>query len=235
MYKKHLFIKTKDTLPYRVLLPENYDRKKNYPLLVFLHGAGERGTDNEKQLTHGAAMFLREDVRKNFPAIIIFPQCPENSYWSNVDIKEDNRSRIYSFKAGGEPTFAMKMLQELMQKILRDYPVQRKRVYVGGLSMGGMGTFEIVGRNPKMFAAAFPICGGGAPSIAPELSKITWWVFHGGRDDVIPPEHSQRMVDALRASNAKVKFTLYPEANHNSWDPAFAESELLPWLFSQEK
>ena len=101
--------------------------------------------------------------------------------------------------------------------------------------MGGMGTFEIVRRNPKLFAAAFPICGGGEPTTASVMKKTKWWVFHGGKDDVVPPELSEKMVDALKAAKAAVKFTLYPDANHNSWDPAFAEPELLSWLFKQKK
>ena len=101
--------------------------------------------------------------------------------------------------------------------------------------MGGMGTFEIVRRNPKLFAAAFPICGGGEPTTASVMKKTKWWVFHGGKDDVVPPGLSEKMVDALKAAKASVKFTLYPDANHNSWDPAFAEPELLPWLFKQKK
>jgi predicted peptidase len=236
LYQKHLYISGNDTLPYRLLLPENYDPAKKYPLIYFLHGAGERGNDNEKQLTHGAKLFLREEVRKNYPAIVVFPQCAEKSFWSNVDFKVDSSGqRNFFFPAGGEPTIAMKLARELVNQLLEKYPVDKKRVYVGGLSMGGMGTFEIVRRNPKLFAAAIPICGGGNPSTAEQLKKTNWWVFHGGKDNVVPPSLSEIMVEALKKEKAKVKFTLYPEANHNSWDSAFAEPDLLPWLFSQKK
>jgi predicted peptidase len=101
--------------------------------------------------------------------------------------------------------------------------------------MGGMGTFEMVRRNPKLFAAAFPICGGANVATAPALKKTKWWVFHGGKDDVVPPKLSQDMVDAMKKEKATVKFTLYPNANHNSWTPAFAEPDLLYWLFAQKK
>src|SRR5687767_2733187 len=114
LYSKHYFIQGRDTLPYRLLLPDNYNPKEKYPLLLFLHGAGERGKDNEKQLIYGAKLFLREDIRKKYPAIIIFPQCPENSYWSNVDIREANRRSVYNFREEGEATWAMYMLQELV-------------------------------------------------------------------------------------------------------------------------
>lgn len=235
LFQRKQFIIGNDTLPYRLLLPENYNPSKKYPLVFFLHGAGERGNDNEKQLVHGAKLFLKEEVRTDYPAIIVFPQCPQNSFWSNVDFKMENGKRIFGFKAEGEPTLAMKMAQELLYFILQEYPVNNKRVYAGGLSMGGMGTFEIVRRNPKLFAAAFPICGGGEPSTASVMKKTKWWVFHGGKDDVVPPELSEKMVDALKAMKAAVKFTLYPDANHNSWDPAFAEPELLSWLFKQKR
>ncbi len=236
LYERHIYISGGDTLPYRLLLPENYDVSKKYPLIFFLHGAGERGNDNEKQLMHGAKMFLKEDVITKFPAIIVFPQCPQNSFWSNVDFKTDeNGKRSFTFPAQGKSTIAMKLAQGLLKNIIKQYPVNKTQVYAGGLSMGGMGTFEIVRRNPKLFAAAFPICGGGATSTAKLLAKTKWWVFHGAKDDVVPPAFSEQMVKALKEVNADVKFTLYPDANHNSWDAAFAEPELLPWLFAQHK
>ncbi len=236
LYEKHLLIQNGDTLPYRLLLPENYDATKKYPLVFFMHGAGERGNDNEIQLLHGGKLFLRDDTRKNFPAIVVFPQCPKNSYWSTVNMKTDKTGkRLFNFNKTTPPTIAMKMANDLLRQILKKYPVQKKKVYVGGLSMGGMGTFELAARNPKLFAAAFPICGGGDPTTAKTIRKIKWWVFHGAKDDVVPAGYSETMVNALKAVNAEVKFTLYPDANHNSWDPAFAEPGLLPWLFEQKK
>ena len=235
LYQKKLYISGTDTMPYRLLLPDNYDASQKYPLIFFLHGAGERGNDNEKQLVHGAKLFLKDDVRKNYPAIIVFPQCAANSFWSNVSFKMENNKRTFSFQEAGEPTIAMKLAQELLMSIMKTYPVAKKQVYVGGLSMGGMGTFEIVRRNPKLFAAAIPICGGGNTATAALLKKTKWWVFHGGKDDVVPPKLSEDMVNALKEVKASVKFTLYPEANHNSWDSAFAEPDLLSWLFGQKR
>ena len=236
LYEKHWYVQNGDSLPYRLLLPENYNANKKYPLIFFMHGSGERGNDNEKQLQHGAALFLKNEVRKNYPAIIVFPQCPQNSYWSNVNFKTDSiGNRIFIFKADATPTIAMKMAEGLLHKIIKQYPVQKKQVYIGGLSMGGMGTFEMVYRNPKLFAAAIPICGGGDPVTAKKIRKIKWWVFHGAKDDVVPPYNSEVMVNALQKAKASVKFTLYPEANHNSWDAAFAQPELLSWLFAQKR
>jgi predicted peptidase len=235
LYEKRWYINGTDTLPYRILLPENYDAKRKYPLVLFLHGAGERGNDNEKQLIHGSKQFLKPDIRKDYPAIVVFPQCPENSFWANLDFKTENGKRTFAFRADGDPTISMKLVQELLQKLMNDYPVNKKRIYVTGLSMGGMGTFEIVRRNPKLFAAAMPICGGGEPSTAPALKKVKWWIFHGAKDDVVPPANSERMVAALKEVKASVKFTLYPEANHNSWDAAFAEPDFLKWMFEQRR
>lgn len=236
-YEKHWFVEGTDTLPYRVLLPKNYDAKKKYPLIYFLHGAGERGNDNEKQLVHGAKLFLKEEVREDYPAIVVFPQCGVNSFWSNVKFGVDTatKKRTFIFQQEGAPTVSMKLAEALLLKLLKEYPVNKKKVYAGGLSMGGMGTFEIVRRHPGLFAAAFPICGGGNHATAEKIRKINWWVFHGAKDDVVPPVYSEIMVRALGAAKADVKFTLYPNANHNSWDPAFAEPDLLKWLFAQKK
>lgn len=237
VYKEQWFIQSGDTLPYRILLPENYSPKTNYPLIIFLHGSGERGSDNKAQLVHGSKLFLRDSIRKQYPAIIVFPQCPAKSYWSNVDIRTDTltRKRIFDFKADGEPTMAMRMLLGLITELEKNYTLDRRRYYAGGLSMGGMGTFELVRRKPRMFAAAFPICGGAHTATAPALTRTSWWIFHGLKDDVVYPVFSQQMADAIRQKGGNVKLTLYPEANHNSWDSAFAETMLLSWLFSKHK
>lgn len=236
-YEKHWFVNGADSLPYRLLLPKNYDASKKYPLLLFLHGSGERGSDNEKQLVHGSKLFLQDSVRLNYPAIIVFPQCTANSSWSNVASRMDSVTlkRSFEFAVDGAPTKSMELLLGLLSELEQKYKQDQKRRYVGGLSMGGMGTFELVRRKPKYFAAAVPICGGANPEIANRIKRPHWWVFHGAKDDVVPPESSQVMVDALKKVGADVKFTLYPNANHNSWDSAFAEKDLLPWLFSQHK
>lgn len=236
LYQKQYFIHHNDTLPYRLLLPLNYDAAKKYPLIIFLHGSGERGNDNEAQLVHGADLFLRDSIRKKYPAIVVFPQCAAESYWSNVDRKEDAQGEErYTYQTGGKPTDAMNLLLKLIKRLTIKYPVEKKQIYVGGLSMGGMGTFEIVWRQPKMFAAAFPICGGADAESAKKFLKTSWWIFHGAKDDVVLPQFSERIVAALKKLNADVRFSLYPDANHNSWDSAFAEPELMPWLFSKRK
>src|SRR5690606_15826963 len=146
-----------DTLPYRILYPENYDTEGQYPVLFFLHGAGERGNDNEKQLLHGGSLFLTDSIRNAFPAIVVFPQCPTDSYWSNVDIQSQNGVREFYFRTGGKPSVGMALFLRLVKDVLKNEAVVEQRVYIGGLSMGGMGTYEALRRMRNVFAAAFSI------------------------------------------------------------------------------
>ncbi|RZA00143.1 MAG: phospholipase, partial [Sphingobacteriaceae bacterium] len=209
-----------------------------YPLIIMLHGAGERGNNNEAQLKYGADLFLQPRVRQDFQAIVVFPQCPNDSFWSNVTMEVDSitHKRKFFFHTDAEPTKAMKALLAFTDEMLKKPYVNKKQVYVGGLSMGGMGTFEIIGRKPKTFAAAFPICGGDNTLNAEKFAKkVPVWVFHGAKDDVVPSDHSEVMVAAIIAAGGNPRYTLYPDAGHGSWTNAFAEPELLPWLFSNKK
>ncbi|QNE39045.1 prolyl oligopeptidase family serine peptidase [Hymenobacter sp. NBH84] len=224
------------SLPYRILYPENYDPAKKYPLILVLHGAGERGSDNQKQLTHGSKLFLTPENRQRFPAIVVFPQCPENSYWAATQIDRTKHPLDIQFRYADGPKWPLRAALDLVQQLRRQEHVDKKRVYIMGLSMGGMGTFEALYREPKLFAAATPICGGGEPSSVKRYAKrLPLWVFHGSADDIVAPKYSREMVAALQQAGAQVKYTEYPGVNHNSWDSAFAEPELLPWLFSQHK
>jgi predicted peptidase len=235
LYQKKVYIKGSDTLPYRILLPLNYDATKEYPLVIFLHGAGERGNDNQAQLAHGGDLFLQDSIRKTFPAIIVFPQCPVNSFWSNVKIISDSTNRSFIFSTGGDPTTAMKSLINLLSELKHKYKIDKHSVYVGGLSMGGMGTFELVKRKPTIFAAAFSICGGADTAIAPAIKHTAWWLFHGLKDNIVNPQYSIKMSEALKNAGAEVILNLYTNDNHNSWDDALAEKDLLPWLFSHHR
>ena len=235
-FQKKWLVQGADTMPYRILLPLNFDATKTYPVVFFLHGSGERGNDNAAQLTHGAKFFLKEETRKTYPAIVVFPQCSTSGYWSNVLRTFDATQKIgFTFLAEGEPTKDMRILQSLVKYILGNYPVNKDKVYVGGLSMGGMGTYELVRRSPGIFTAAFPICGGANPATAASMKHVSWWLFHGAKDDIIYPAFSEKMFAAFKKEKINVQFTLYPEANHNSWDATFAEPGLLPWLFAQHR
>ena len=237
LFEKKEFVQNSDTLPYRILLPINYVAGKQYPMVLFLHGAGERGKDNEKQLVHGAKMFLEDSIRNKYPAIVVFPQCPQNSFWANIDSRFDSvtNKRILVYREDGEPTKGMELLLGLYKDLKENYKPDESRLYVGGLSMGGMGTFEIARRLPNNFTAAFAICGGANTTTAALLKNTAWWIFHGMKDNVVNPQNSIDMAEALKAAGAEVKLTLYPEANHNSWDDAFKEPEFFSWLFKHNK
>ena len=236
LYEKHEFIFRGDTLLYRLLLPENYNPGKTYPMVLFLHGSGERGNDNEAQLIHGGNLFLRDSIRNNYPAIIVFPQCPAEDSWVNMKASADSMGkRFFIFNTTAKPTTAMRLLLKLVKNIIAQYPITKRQLYVGGLSMGGMGTYELVRRQPSLFIAAFPICGAADLSIVPKLKKVHWWIFHGEKDESVNPQYSKTMVTALQKINVPVNFKFYAEAAHNSWDNAFAEPELMAWLFSNKK
>jgi predicted peptidase len=237
LFSKELFVHDGDTLKYRLLLPKNFDESKAYPLVLFLHGRGEQGNDNETQLVHGSKLFLENYSTDEFPAIVIFPQCPKDDYWSNVkrDYSKTGLEK-FKYKRKGRPTKSMQLVLDLMDDITNKPYVKKNQIYVGGLSMGGMGVFDILKFRPNMFAAAFPICGGGNPkSVRKYANKVSLWIFDGGKDDVVDPYFSLRMVTALREKGADVKLSYFENDNHNSWDSAFAEPNLLPWLFSKSK
>jgi predicted peptidase len=236
-YQKKEFVPGEGkTLPYRMLYPENYDKTKKYPLILFLHGAGERGKDNEKQLTHGAKFFITEENKKNFPAIIVVPQCPEESSWASVKIDRSTTPLKIDFDYSAEANWPLVAANELIKKIMNEEAVDKSRVYVTGLSMGGMGTFESVYRYPGMYAAALPICGGGDVNrYDKKITKTAFWVFHGAADAVVDVNLSREMVEKLKSLKSEVKYSEYPGVNHNSWDNAFAEKDYLTWMFSHKR
>jgi predicted peptidase len=237
-YSYETFIYNGDTLRYRMLEPAGYDSQKPYPLIVFLHGSGERGSDNAAQLLHGGSLFLKDSLRQQFPAFVIFPQCPADSMWASMKVTRDSSGRAIKreFSDGTDrqstPGLLVKLLVDSLIKIEK---IDSKRVYLGGLSLGGIGTYDMLARYPKMWAAAFPICGIGNVSTAPKFAKVPLWIFHGGADNVVPVSGSRDYVEALKKMKADVKYSEYPGVGHNSWDNAFAEPELLPWLFSHKK
>ncbi|MGB5418179.1 alpha/beta hydrolase-fold protein [Algibacter sp.] len=235
-FSKEVFINNFDTLQYRLLLPKDFSKEKKYPVVLFLHGAGERGIDNQKQLIHGSKLFLNETVRDSFPAIVIFPQCPKEDYWSNVDVDRSSYPLKLVFPTNKAPTLSLSLVMQLMDDMVLKSYVKPDQIYVGGLSMGGLGTFEILYRKPNLFSAAISICGGGNPETAKTFAtKVPMSIFHGANDDVFAPELSIEMVSAILEAGGKPNFKLYAMDNHNSWDSTFAEPELLTWLFSNIK
>lgn len=235
-FEKEHFISNGDTLNYRILYPNNFSEDEKYPVILILHGAGERGDDNEAQLVHGSDLFLNEENREKYPSIVIFPQAPKEDYWAKVEVKRDTMPFQFDFKNKEQSTKSLGLVMKMMDSVVSQDFVNDKKVYVGGLSMGGMGTYEILYKKPEMFAAAFAICGGANPEIAAEYPKgFNIWIFHGEKDDVVPPGLSKEMARTINHNGGNAKLSLYPNDNHNSWDLAFAEPYLLKWLFSHTR
>lgn len=235
LYEKKIFLSGPDTLRYRIAYPDNYRADKAYPLIVFLHGSGERGNDNELQLKHGGKLFVREDIRNNYPAIVIFPQCPNDSAWSRY--KKGEKSNDWIFDASLSASRPALLVKELMDQLLQQKKIDAKKIYIGGLSLGGLGTYDMLMRYPGYFAAAFPICGATDVSgFVASAGPVPMWMFHGAEDVVVQPTFNRALYKSLMDLGARnVKYTEYPGVNHNSWDNAFAEPELLPWMMSQKK
>lgn len=236
LLQKRIFHGSVGGLPYRILYPENYDRDQKYPLVLFLHGGGERGSDNEKQLAHGVKHFLEAANRERFPCILIVPQCPEDSYWASVKFERTKYPLEFDFNYEYEITKGLQLAIELTRSLIKTEAVDKKRVYITGLSMGGMGTLEAVYRYPRLFAAAAVVCGGADEmAYTRKQARIPFWLFHGDADQVVAVDHSREMVARLKNLGAQVKYTEYPGVNHNSWENAYADPGLLAWMFSKKR
>jgi predicted peptidase len=205
---------------YLLFLPEGYYAKaeKRWPLILFLHGSGERGTNVWKVATHGPPKNV--NGRPDFPFIILSPQCPEHEVWSK------------------------EVLLQLFGEITGKYAVDTNRIYLTGLSMGGYGTWDLGLTYPEKFAAIVPICGGGqlisvilsSREKGPALKTLGVWAFHGAKDPVVPLEESQRLVDALKNVGVQdVNLTVYPEAQHDSWTKTYSNPELYEWLLKHAR
>jgi predicted peptidase len=219
-----------DTLRYRQLFPD-YDTIRKFPLIIFLHGSGERGNDNEAQLKWGVRNFASDQNMQLHPAFVIAPQCPEQSDWANYT-KDKNSSSILLQK---QPSKPMELLIALVHEIVKKFPVDTNRIYITGLSMGGFGTFDAIERYPDLFAAAVPVCGGGDISMAASIKNIPIWIFHGAEDPAVDPAFSLTMIEALTKAGAHPGYTQYPEVGHFSWIAAYSDPLMIEWLFRQHK
>ncbi len=224
-YEKCIFTNQKgEKLLYRLLKPQIIDNH-TYPLVIHLHGVHERGQDNETQLRNGGALFLTPANRKNFPAFVMFPQCPPQLRWGTSGW--DNA--VYNQSVS--PT--MQLVLDTIDFLLKNYPIDTKRLYIMGLSMGGFGVLDVAMRRPDLFAAVVAICGGGIEQMAERMKNTPIWLFHGAEDEVVKVEYSRRMYEALKKVGSKVLYTEYPQTRHDSWDRVYQEPNLLPWLFNQ--
>jgi len=236
--KKTFTTRTGKILPYRILYPKNYDSRQGdkYPLIIMLHGSGERGNDNEKQLVHGSKLFLQDDLRTQFPAIVVFPQCPQESSWMSLKLERSGQQVSLSEHYAKHLTWPLGAVLSLTKQLRKTERIDKKRLYIMGLSMGGFGTVEAISRKPKVFAAAVPICGGSDTTLCRRYAKrMPLWVFHGDADNSVPVTLSRQLVAKLQALNANVQYTEYQGVGHNSWDNAFAEPGLIPWIMEKKK
>lgn len=220
------------TLLYRIITPADTEAGKKYPLVIILHGAGERGSDNAKQLVwfwdaRKPRVLGRPEVAAA-KAFVIVPQCPDGKQWVDVPWAKGS----YKSPEVSEP---LKLTLELIDATIKDQPIDPDRVYIMGMSMGGFGAFDAAQRRPDLFAAVLPICGAGDPTRAKAIAHVPVWAFHGDKDDAVPVSGSREMIDAIKKAGGDPKYTEYPNTGHNSWSPAFDEKEFWNWTFAQKR
>jgi predicted peptidase len=217
-------------LPYRLIKPENYDPNQKYPLVLFFHGAGERGDDNQAQLKNAVDVFASEEIRRKYPAFVVVPQCPSGQRWVEMDWGADSGVQP------AEPSPAMRMSRELIAELQKEFSIDPRRIYATGISMGGYGVWDALTRYPGLFAAGAAVCGGGDESKAGAIGATPVWAFHAEDDPVVKVSRSRNMVKALQDAGGTVRYTEYPadkKLGHVSWNEAFNDPGLLPWLFDQ--
>jgi len=197
---------------YLLFLPEDYEKKQQrWPMILFLHGVGERGSDLNLVKKHGPPKIIEN--RKDFPFIVVSPQCPQGQWW----------------------TEKVEVLINLLDDIINRYNVDTERVYLTGLSMGGYGTWTLAAAHPERFAAIAPICGGGERYMADKFRKVSVWAFHGAKDNVVPVAKSEEIVNAINACGGNAKLTVYPNAAHDSWTVTYDNPELYDWFLRHRK
>jgi predicted peptidase len=198
---------------YLLYQPKDYAARRDWPLVLFLHGAGERGDDLALLTLHGLPKLVAQG--QDFPFFIVSPQCSEASWWP----------------------WEVERLGVLLAHVTAQHAIDRSRIYLTGLSMGGYGTWHLAVRYPELFAAIVPICGGGEtlPRLAGRLARLPIWAFHGDTDDIVPLAESERMVAAVNAAGGDAKLTVYPGVGHNAWDRAYGEAALYQWLLAQRR
>ncbi len=207
--------------PYRLMPPADLEKGKEYPLVLFFHGSGERGSDNEAQLVHFPERMATAEYRAKFPCYVLAPQCPEGTRWYDFDQEKLN------------PPMQAAVLA--MQALLESAPVDRDRLYVTGLSMGGGGLFDLVGSHANWFAAAAPICGRNDPKVAARFTGLPLSIWHGDQDEVIKPSYSREMTAKLNDLGAEVEYHELQGVGHGSWEKAYDPDGVLPWLFSKRR
>jgi predicted peptidase len=217
-------------LPYRLYVPRDYVQTKRYPLLVVLHGVGERGTDNLAQLANGVLAFCAPALQKRKPSFVVYPQCPPTARWVEAPWSEP-RYQLGQV-AQSKPLIA---LMELIDSLQVEFTLDPRRLLVSGLSMGGQGTWDLLARFPERFAGAMPVCGNGDPDQAGRMKAVPVWAFHGARDNIVPVAASRTMVQALKRAGGRVRYSEYPDVAHAAWERAYADKKAIEWLLAQRQ
>ena len=219
------FTRTGHTMPYRLFVPDAKARTQPLPLVVWLHGAGGLGVDNDKQISaggneFGSGLWVKPEIQTKYPAFVVAPQSPADQLWGST--------------AMAKPTTYGQLVLDLIEALAQEFSIDRDRVYLLGQSRGGIGVWDLIAKRPDVFAAAVPICATGDPKRIAAARSVKVWVFHGAKD-TMPVTNARDMVAALTAAGGAVKYTEYPELGHEIWGRVFAEPDLPAWLFAQHR
>jgi predicted peptidase len=225
-FQERLFVNAKgESLRYMFFAPKTVDNQPPYPLVLWLHGGGARGDDPNLILSfgdaHGPLFFARSENQSRFPCFILAPQCPANTLWSDP----------FSDTPGAQ----IRLVIELLDSLQKEVNLDKTRLYVIGISMGGFATWDLIARYPRLFAAALPICGGGNPAKAALMINTPIWAFHGDQDDLVNVSQSRQMIQAIKEKKGNPKYSEYKGVGHFAWEPAFRESDFLSWVFAQRR
>ncbi len=232
--KETLKTSSSEVLNYRKLTPKTIEQGVKYPLVIVLHGAGERGSDNTSQLKYGGDLFVKAENRNAYPAYVLFPQCPSNYFWPFASQPASYNATTFPVDYTISP--AIQQVKELIDTYLKMDNIDKDRVYITGLSMGGMGTFDIVCRFPDIFAAAVPICGGiNVERLNTHVKNVSWRIFHGDADGVVPVKNSRDAKAKLTTIGASVEYIEFPGVDHFAWTDAFKREDFLPWIFAKTR
>lgn len=240
-------VEGESTLPYRILYPEKMQAGEKYPLFLFLHGMGKRGTDNTSQLERGADLFLKPENRRQYPCIVLYPQAPKTSAF--VLVHYGDRKPVGGFSdwsrnldsekyadATTETTVYGRMVMSLVVDLIDKGVVDTDRIYIAGASMGAYTTYHFIASYPEMFAAAAPMGGGADLRLIPKWAgRVPVWIVHGQADDIVLPENDRRVARELDRTGIPYRWSEYPGVKHNCWDTAFQEPDFLPWFFSHSR
>ncbi len=215
---------------------DQLDAGQRVPLVVFLHGAGERGRDNQAQIKHFVRAAAETEFQRSHPCFVLALQCPSQEWWAAIDLAAW-RAHGESPHFAAQPTSAMQAVIQAMDQVMAGRPIDPDRVYLTGLSMGGFGSFDLAARRPEVFAAVVPICGGGDPQTAERMCHIPFFIVHGADDPIVPVALSQRMRDALTAAGATPRYQEPTGVGHASWGAAYSQTpgSALEWMFEQKR